>query len=195
MEADQAPRALYAVRWKLREIERAAVIGLLDLIRDPFKLGRRMIEFPSDLDRQLRMSKHGVIIDRHAAIRSHHVPIAGNGKRIDFKRPRVIPPGDIHDGLDCAHYIVMQASIDRRCAEHCPQRLRIDSPACIDGKPLHRLGPPFDTRSAVQIQQYNRGLGGVVDRHGDKQLVVDIEHPLDQDFADGEVAELHLQNL
>ena len=76
-------------RRQLCEIKCAAMIVLFDCVGDAFESSRWMIEFARDFDFQLRMTRHGVIINRNAAIGCDELTLFGQHKRIDFQRPRL----------------------------------------------------------------------------------------------------------
>ena len=64
------------------------MIVLFDCVGDAFESSRRMIELARDFDFQLRMPRHGVIINRDAAIGCDELAVFGQHQRIDFQRPR-----------------------------------------------------------------------------------------------------------
>ena len=73
---------------QLGEIKCAAMIVLFDRVGDAFESRGRMIELARNFDFQFRMPRHGVIINRDAAIGGDELTILGQHQRIDFKRPR-----------------------------------------------------------------------------------------------------------
>ena len=73
---------------QLREIKSAAMIALFDRVSDALESGRRMIELARNLNFQFGMPRHGVIINRNAAIGGDELTIFGQNQRINFERPR-----------------------------------------------------------------------------------------------------------
>ena len=73
---------------ELRKIKCAAMIALFDRVGDALESGRRMIELARNLNFQFGMSRHGVIINRNAAIGGDELTIFGQNQRINFERPR-----------------------------------------------------------------------------------------------------------
>ena len=65
------------------------MIVLLDGVGNTLKWRRWMIEFSRDFNSQLRMSRHGVIINRDSAISGHELAVLGQHQRIDFQRARL----------------------------------------------------------------------------------------------------------
>lgn len=74
-------------RGQLREIECPAMIALFDGVGHAFQRGGRMIEFACNFNPEFRMPRHGIIIDRDAAIGGDKLTIFGQNQRIDFERP------------------------------------------------------------------------------------------------------------
>src|SRR6266516_3886448 len=63
------------------------MIVLLDGVSYAFKCRRRMIEFSRNFNPKIGMSRHGVIINRDAAIGRNELTVFGQHQRIDLKRP------------------------------------------------------------------------------------------------------------
>ena len=65
------------------------MVVLLDGVGNTLKWRRRVIKLACDLDPELRMSRHGVIINRDSAISGHELAVLGQHQRIDFQRARL----------------------------------------------------------------------------------------------------------
>src|SRR5581483_5740959 len=64
------------------------MIVLFDCVGDAFESSRWMIELARNFDSQLGVTRHGVIVNRNAAIGCDEVPAFGQDEGIDFQRPR-----------------------------------------------------------------------------------------------------------
>ena len=64
------------------------MITLFDCVGDAFESSRWMIELARNFDSQFRVTRHGVIIYRNAAIGCDEFTTFGQHQRIDFQRPR-----------------------------------------------------------------------------------------------------------
>ncbi len=72
---------------QLREVKGATMIALFDGVGHAFKRRGWMIEFSCNFNTQVRVSRHGVIINHDAAIGGDELAIFSKHQRIDFKRP------------------------------------------------------------------------------------------------------------
>src|SRR5439155_25105873 len=70
------------------KIECGAMITLFDCVGDVFESSRWMIELPRDFYFQLRVTRHGVIINCDPAIGGDELAALCQYKRVDFQRPR-----------------------------------------------------------------------------------------------------------
>ncbi len=77
MKTDQTFGIFGGGRGQLCEIKCAAMIALFDGVSHAFKSRGRMIEFSRNFNTQLRVSGHGVIINRYAAIGGDELTIFG----------------------------------------------------------------------------------------------------------------------
>ena len=78
----------------LQEVERPAVVVLLDVPRDALERGRRVAELARDLDPEIGVPEHRCVVERDPAVEGHHPAVAGEDQRVDLRRARLEPARD-----------------------------------------------------------------------------------------------------
>ncbi len=181
----------------LEKVERAAVVLLLDAVGDPLELGGRAVEFPGDLDPELRVAVNGVVIDHEMAVGGDDRAVGGDDERVDLGRPGVGRAGDPVEPGQKIGELGKKAPADADPDQHVPGLVFREAREHIDRLAGDLFGMEaghlLDARAARRAEDEDRLLQGVVEDQPDEVLGGDRQLLLDEDPVDDIIADLHPQ--
>src|SRR6266540_5331949 len=167
------------------------MIALFDRVGDAFESSRWMIELARDFDSQLRMTRHGVIVYRNAAIGCDELTAFGEHQRIDFQRPRFHAA---RGGKQISNRLSESLRVRWRKSARTGSFIhdRVKRPAIdITGDASRQGGAFFNPASPACGEDDHWRAGGVINCKRKKKLPVDVDLFLNKHGFDRKLPDFH----